>query len=72
MTFEFKPCPFCGTSDRVHIRVENASSYYWVECAHCDSRTTYSKDKLRAAAAWNRRAGDGHPCILDDEWAQSA
>lgn len=55
MTDELKPCPFCGTSDRVHVRIELGSHFYWAVCAHCDSRTTRSKDRARAIGAWNSR-----------------
>ena len=53
---ELKPCPFCGTSDRVHVRVQIGDTWFHVECANCDSRTTASRDKAKSIAAWNRRA----------------
>jgi len=56
MAMTLEPCPFCGNSERVHIREQIGETWFHVECANCDSRTTTCREVSNAIAAWNRRA----------------
>jgi Lar family restriction alleviation protein len=56
-----KPCPFCGEprgrlwrSNRVQTR-----GWYYVQCAHCDSRGSPHPMRDGAVKAWDRRMVDG-------------
>ena len=64
MTDKLKPCPFCGETNRIHIRRQGKNAYR-VICHNCGALGPYAKveewhsDKFiaqgNAKKLWNRR-----------------
>lgn len=56
-----EPCPFCGGRPFFQngATAPNGHQYIVVWCADCAAVSRDEKDDAGAAAAWNRRAGDG-------------
>ena len=64
MTDKLKPCPFCGETNRIHIRRQGKNAYR-VICHACGALGPYAKveewhsDKFiaqrNAKKLWNRR-----------------
>lgn len=57
MTFEMKPCPFCGcTKQRIRwIEVDGNYFLHYIECCECNAHTDAFHDREEAIKAWNRR-----------------
>ena len=55
-THNFKPCPFCGNSDREHFRILlNDLDGYYVHCGNCRANGSDHRLKVLAIRAWNSR-----------------
>ena len=55
-THNFKPCPFCGNSDRESFRILlNDLDEYFVHCANCRINGPTHRLKVLAVRAWNSR-----------------
>lgn len=55
--FALKPCPCCGGEATMEHGAERPDNG-WVVCMECGLSTRYYTDPAKAAAEWNRRAGD--------------
>ena len=58
---ELKPCPFCGSTGKMH---EKGLNTWVVECSNNQCMASYMigwdyDTEEEAAEAWNRRANDG-------------
>ena len=56
---ELKPCPFCGETVILTVNDHNEGVFPWsIQCASCGGGTGNYETKLKATAAWNRRANE--------------
>ncbi|EAM4564305.1 Lar family restriction alleviation protein [Salmonella enterica] len=52
-----KPCPFCG-SGNIETVSHSVGSWFFVYCSECGANGPEENTIVKAALAWNRRAGD--------------
>lgn len=52
-----KPCPFRGSGD-VGIDSYSDEAWFYVCCRECAASGPEDSTEVKAALAWNRRAGD--------------
>lgn len=52
---EYKPCPFCGSTNTILINGLDHLGEMWVECINCFARGPNAGDSGDAAQYWNKR-----------------
>lgn len=57
---ELKPCPFCDGKASILVKDwDNRADEYKIVCSLCGvMQDTYTFEKGKAIAAWNRRVGE--------------
>lgn len=56
MTFDLKPCPFCGDPGQIKD-ISTPFRHGWIGCPVCHVFINWNHSHKDAAARWNRRAG---------------
>ena len=57
MEDKLKPCPFCGGMTKLlGEQLPVGSTFYFVQCLKCYSKSGYYIDKQEAIDAWNKRS----------------
>ena len=56
---EIKPCPFCGSSDKMVELVPSCPNWWSVRCWGCGAFGLFRDSPKEAVRWWNRRPGDG-------------
>ena len=64
MTYELKPCPFCGGDV---LNVTKDSFYHILQCDQCGVEKAHTR-KHKLIKGWNRRANLARPKVKPLEW----